>query len=295
MLMRCQNVAAVACVAILLAGCGKKLPVETASSKPVTLPDASAVLMTLKEDLASYNLYQAAHDNDAPVRNACKGSVSFRIESVALELATVQQSGSGASAGAKVPVAGLQLGPELSTKKTLTSSQKVKLLLVPAQEDPVAVEAKRTDLAPPKRGSFDEALRGLRESLLKASDQKPCFRFPKDQDNSVSSSFQVTIDKEMKFGVSFLIFSLGAVSSSSDDRTSTITIKFQGWGRTVYAADGTVRTRPSAMAAQGGAALSGTLKDSQIPDSFIEMILRQPEPEMPSVPTRIHPQPRPTN
>lgn len=253
--------------------------------------------MTLKEDLASYNLYQAAHDNDAPVLNACKGSVSFRIESVTLELVTVQQSGSGASAGAKVPVVGLQLEPELSTKKTLTSSQKVKLLLVPAREDPAAVATKWTDLTPPKPGSFDELLRGLRESLLKASGQKPCFRFPKDQDNSVSSSFQVTIDKEMKFGVSFLILSLGAAGSSSDDRTSTITIKFQGWGRTIYAADGTVRTQSSVTAVQGGATLSGTLKDSEIPDSLIEMMLRQPDRETsdkkPVQPTRI--QPRPTN
>lgn len=188
------------------------------------LPNAYDVIAAIKQDLGSYNAYQAAHENDPARQNACKGSVSFKVKSVIIEMSIVGDETTAGSVGAKVPVLGYELGPSLSNEANFKNSQKVTWVLVPAPNP--------EPLAGRKAGPFETALVNLREAMLRASDQKPCFTFPTEQKNDVEASFQLVRKTEGQLKFDFLIFSTGVSSTVSQDTTNKITVSFEATGRT---------------------------------------------------------------
>lgn len=208
-----------------LSGCHGERP-SPVSTPPEAYVQAEDVMRQIKSELRDYSVYQAASDRTARLPNACGGALTFDIKSVTVTLNVVTQVSAGGEVSAKVPIGGFELGPNLSTTDTRKASQKITFTLEPV-DDP----ADRSAAVPaPTAGSFYAALRGLREGLLNASGERPCFTFPKEQKNSVESAFQVVQSSSAKFGVTFLIFSVGTNSSKSLDATNTISIAFNGQG-----------------------------------------------------------------
>jgi hypothetical protein len=104
------------------------------------------------------------------------------------------------------------------------SSQVVRFTLVPAASGVRAPEPVLPD------GGFAATLINLRESLLRASSQKPCFTFPDDAKNSIEFGFSVTNASNAGGSISFLIFSLGADRKDSFQAANTVTVNFKAKG-----------------------------------------------------------------
>lgn len=209
------------CSVSLLGGCATLT--KGGAGKPDGTAPAEAVIREVKQDLGSYFAYQAQAAQAPAQQNPCGGKVNFNVTAVTVNLTTVTKITNEGTAEAEVPIGGVTLGPSGSYSRSGKSSQSLSFTLVPA--DNVAAG----DLRSPRPNSFDAVLRSLRESMLRASDTPPCFKFPdpKDQDNSIEFGFTVTRDSSAGGKISFLIFSLGATHSRSREAAHTVTVKFQ--------------------------------------------------------------------
>lgn len=186
----------------------------------------------IKHDLAQYAAYEASLADMEPLPTACRGEVNFKVTSVAVALTTVIEVSSSGEAAAEIPIGGITLGPSGSYGRTRNSSQTISFTVVPVPDEGSAAAA----VVPPEPGSFYAVLRGLRESLLKASDTRPCLSFPEadKQENSIEFGFTVTRDRSAGGKISFLIFSLGAERKSSQAVGNTVTVSFVADGSPIF-------------------------------------------------------------
>lgn len=186
----------------------------------------------IKQDLAQYAAYEASTSGLDPLPSVCRGQINFRVTAVTVALTTVTEVSSSGEAGAEIPIGGITLGPSASYGRTRNSSQTISFTVEPKPDEGLAGAA----VVPPEPGSFYAVLRGLRESLLKASDTKPCLRFPAadKQENSIEFGFTVTRDWSAGGKISFLIFSLGAERKSSQAVGNTVTVNFVAEGDGVF-------------------------------------------------------------
>jgi hypothetical protein len=210
----------------LLGGCTSMSDARPRAN--LTVP-AEDVIRTIKKDLDNYARYEVSTAADAPLPNACRGQVNLHVAAVTVSLTTLTERSQSGEVGVEVPIGGIALGASGSGSKTRTNSQALTFTLVPA--------VNAASVAPPpepEAGSFYGVLRGLRESLLRASDTTPCLRFPDDkQDNTIEFGFTVTKEQGMGGKISFLIFSLGAERKSSEAVGNTITVSFVGEGQSM--------------------------------------------------------------
>ncbi|MCU6453916.1 hypothetical protein LPN01_07485 [Sphingomonas sp. A2-49] len=244
-------------LALSVSGCNLT-PVKPIPRPPEAYASAEAVLLQIKADLAEYNAYEAFSAKSQPLPNACKGALTFSIRSVTITLNVVTEVSIGGEVSAKVPLGPFELGPSLGTSRASKTSQKITFMLEPSPD-----QAPSTGPTPvPRPGTFYAALRGLREGLLRASGDKPCFTFPKEQKNQVESAFEVVNSGTTKFGVSFLIFSVGANAGESRTDANTISIAFDAAGSLLTDSQGVVK--------RGDPHLQG-----QLPDDLRDKLIRQ--------------------
>lgn len=184
-----------------------------------------SVVRQIKSDVARYDIYRAAHANDTPLNNACGGHIDFEITSIAISLTTITERSLSGTVGAVVPATPFKFSGGGS--RTTKSSQVVKFTLKPAPPRRGEVELLPND------GGFASVLINLRESLLRASNQLPCFAFADDQKNSIEFGFTITNANSAGGGVSFLIFTLGAERKESHQAANTVTVNFRATGETM--------------------------------------------------------------
>ncbi|MES2290250.1 MAG: trypco2 family protein [Pseudomonadota bacterium] len=180
-------------------------------------------MRAIKTDLGQYSDYESSVSNDAALPNECKGKINFHVRSVSVTLATKTSVSSNGEASIELPVGGFTLGASGKGTTGRESTQAVTFKL-----EPKPSQSRLTSAPVPTAGSFYAVLRGLRESLLRSSDVKPCFGFPaiEDQENKIEFGFTVTRDQTMGGKISFLIFTLGAERTKSQSAGNIVVVDF---------------------------------------------------------------------
>jgi hypothetical protein len=222
-----------AALAILLAGCAS-IPQQT-NIKPVS---AEAVLRQIKKELAQYTSYQQTHAIPSRENAVCKGTVDFVIDSVSISLVTQTEVSADGSASLSVPVGGPgTLGPSMSVSSVNKQSQTINFTIYPVRDVPYQPDAQTRPDSLFVGTPIADALIGFRDSLLKASDQPPCVTFVRPgggQENSIVYGFAIV--QTVHGGVTYrlLVFSAGANSSSQQQNSNVITVKFKDEGKGVH-------------------------------------------------------------
>jgi uncharacterized protein YceK len=185
------------------------------------------VVRQIKTDINRYNVYAANVANDPPLSNACGGRVNFKISSVSVGLTTVTERSSSGTAGAEIPIGPIKIGASGGLSASRKQSQTLKFKFIPKEANDSGNGSWKavTD----DEGGFTSVLINLRESLIKASDQKPCFTFPAadKQDNSIEFGFTVARGSTTGGKISFLIFNLGGERKFSRQASNTVTVSFK--------------------------------------------------------------------
>lgn len=218
--------------ALFLSGC-------LTSGRNVIVGKVSAedVMRQIKFEVLQYNEYAQSHKDDAPLKNACKGKLDLEISSVKIVLTTVTDDKAKTTVGASVPIGTFATAsPSLGLSSELKNTQTVSFTIFPTASDSSIAQA------PPKDKweglPIKASLQQFRESLLRASDQPPCFTLEhpdqKPQDNSYQAAFVVTKSVEPGATLKFLIFSLGASASTQQEASNTITVTFKGTGTSLF-------------------------------------------------------------
>ena len=187
------------------------------------------VVRQIKTDINRYNLYAANVANDPALPNVCEGRVNFKISSVSIGLTTVTERSSNGTAGAEIPIGPIKIGASGGLTASKKQSQTLKFKFIPKE-----AEAKNSGNGSWKavtddEGGFTSVLINLRESLIKASNQTPCFTFPAadQQDNSIEFGFTVARGSTSGGKISFLIFNLGGERKFSQQAGNTVTVSFK--------------------------------------------------------------------
>ena len=221
--------AAVMSTAIGIAGC-QSVPVNEGTPASV-----SEVMAKLKDDLAMYQVYDAEASAAAPLPNVCKGIVGFFIDNVKVQLTTKTDTTTSGKAEIALPVGAVTFGPSLSGSQQAVGTQTLAFAFYPRP-----IVAKKRDKRP---AAIDGAqypiaasLQQLRDGLLAASDKEPCISLvPEGPDGKLLAdpggtfAFGFTVINTVSGGASlkFVVFSLGATSSSQQQAGNTITVTFK--------------------------------------------------------------------
>jgi hypothetical protein len=195
---------------------------------PVTVEE---LIRQIKHDIGEYNDYAVSHANDAELGTACKGKVDLTIKSVTVSVTTKAKTSQGSTAGAEVaPTAFLKLAASGAIGRSVENSQVLSFTLEPI---PLTEEQLRAGFqAPIPQSQLGSVLSNLRESLLRASDTKPCLHFPeKDQDNSVEFGFEAVRNSSVTGGINLWIFAIGHTRASERTAAHSIKIQFEGSGQ----------------------------------------------------------------
>jgi hypothetical protein len=185
------------------------------------------VVRQIKTDINRYNVYAANVANDPAISNACGGRVNFKISSVSVGLATVTERSSSGTAGAEIPIGPVKIGASGGLTASKKQSQTLKFKFIPKEGTDSGNGSWKS--VTDDEGGFTSVLINLRESLIKASDQKPCFTFPAPdkQDNSIEFGFTVARGSTAGGKISFLIFNLGGERKLSQQAGNTVTVNFK--------------------------------------------------------------------
>lgn len=220
--MRKTILLATVSVATLLSGCA-----SIRNGPELGTVKVEDVVRQIKTDINRYNVYAANVANDPPLSNACGGRVNFKISSVSVGLTTVTERSSSGTAGADIPIGPIKIGASGGLNASKKQSQTLKFKFIPktATDSSNGSWKAVTD----DEGGFTSVLINLRESLIKASDQKPCFTFPAadKQDNSIEFGFTVARGSTTGGKISFLIFNLGGERKFSQQAGNTVTVSFK--------------------------------------------------------------------
>jgi len=226
---------------LLLPGC-------VSGPRGSALPTVSleSLMRQLKHDVGSYVF---EHQRDTAVKSSekpCAGDVNFTIQKVKMTVTATFDRETGASGGLKVPIGLITLDASGSLSKTLTNTVTTSLTVFPLTADAGAVFSGDTEkykyqelkAAPPAPSEFTgtpirDALNGLRRDMIAASDTAPCFNFGQEgdpQDNVVKWGFAIKEVQGGGIGLSILLFSLGAQSSSTTTYANTLEASFIATG-----------------------------------------------------------------
>lgn len=198
--------------------------------EPLPAPDDAA-----PQNLEAFNAmvtgdqYRAATDQEV-----CTGEVFFMIVKVKLSVQTTFDTKIGGSAGLKVPLGPVVVGPKASMSRQTVQTMTTTLEFIPETMH-AAHEAMTEAPTSPGLGfsghPIADTLDALRLSLQAAADTRPCFTFGADQDqksNSVKMGFTVT--ETRGGGFSLDLFSLGAEGSRTEIVANTIEMFFVSHG-----------------------------------------------------------------
>lgn len=222
---------------LMLTAC-QSLPMN--EGKPASLAD---VVGKIKSDVAVYQTYDAAVENEPPQENRCRAAVGFSIESVKVSLLTETDNTVGGSIGAKVPTGIVTIGPSLSRSSETKGTQTTTFSLYPKPrigEPPAPSQSAKTiDAA---AYPIAAALQRLREGLLAAANQhsltaQTCFslspltppggKAPDDPGGTYVFGFTVVHKSGTDGKIELLVFSLGASANEQTTAANTLTVAFK--------------------------------------------------------------------
>ncbi len=211
--------------ALALSGC------ITPSVPTGTTVPLEELIRQIKSDVGQYNAYAAEHINDAPLNTACGGRINLAVKAITVSVTTSAKQEQSGTIGAEVtPFPFLKLGGSGGMGRGFENSQNLTFTVIPVSPGSAPSAAGQQDALPPSQ--LLTVLRGLRESLLKASDKTPCLTFPtaEDQENSVEFGFTATKTNSVGGSVNLFIFAIGGSRSNERTAAHTITIAFVGTG-----------------------------------------------------------------
>lgn len=222
----------VACVTLILAGCAA---VPQNEGVPATVSD---VVKKIKQDLAVYQGYDADAASAKPRDNPCEGAVSFNISSVKIALTTQTDDTTSGNASATLPVGSGTFGPSFSGSHEVKGTQTTTFTLYPKE-----IEIKKSNNAKPPKPidaslyPIAAGLQQLRDGLLDASQIRPCVSLipPSGDDGKPSNDdggtytfgFAVINQNQGGANIKFVLFSLGATTTSQRQAANTITVAFK--------------------------------------------------------------------
>ena len=223
--------ASVFIISLGLAGC-QTLPGNEGA--PATVAD---VIAKLKDDLREYQNYDGAAAAAAKLPNVCEGIVGFDIDNVKIGLTTKTDDKAGGSASATLPVGpAATFGPTFSGSQQTTGTQTLTFFVYPKR-----VLLRKSDSLPPpidaNRYPIAASLQQLRDGLLAASDKEPCMwlapqadekgKVPADPGGTFAFGFVVINTVGTGATLKFVVFSLGATSTTERQAGNAITVTFK--------------------------------------------------------------------
>jgi hypothetical protein len=199
----------------------------------------SDVISKIKDDLATYQQYDAQAAAAGPLQNACGGSVGFTIDNVKIAVTTQTDDTGTGQGSATLPVGSAALSPSLSFSREVKGTQTLTFSLYPKSVT-VARDAQTQAPASINASTYPIAasLQQLRDGLLEASKRTPCVSLiPSGTDSSGKPiadpggtfAFGFTVSHSNTEGatVKFVVFSLGATETSQRQAGNTITVTFK--------------------------------------------------------------------
>lgn len=223
---------------LILAGCCTTVPKN--EGMPATVSD---VVKKIKQDLAIYQKYDADAASAKPLDNICHGAVSFSISNVKIALTTQTDDTTSGNASATLPVGSGIFGPSFSGSKEVKGSQTTTFSLYPKEIEIMASK----DAEPPKPIDANlypiaAGLQQLRDGLLDASQISPCVSLTpppgddgkpaKDDGGTYTFGFAVINQDQGGANIKFVLFSLGATTTSQRQAANTITVTFKARANT---------------------------------------------------------------
>ena len=226
----------------VLGGCCTTIPQN--EGDPATVAE---VVAKIKADIGEYQNYDSVASKQPPLHDACGGAVGFYIDNVTVSLTTATDNTLSGAASATLPVGLTTFGPSVGSSRETKGTQNLTFTLYPKPPEP------QPDNKPVKTATIDAnlypiaaSLQHLRDGLLEASKQKPCFSLvplvplpptptadgkpatpPTDKGGTYAFGFIVIKTSTAGTTLKFLVFSLGATNTAQRQAGNTITVTFR--------------------------------------------------------------------
>lgn len=195
----------------------------------------STVVEQIKADLGEYQKYDAFVATKPPLKNACGGAIGFQIESVKVSLTTQSDDTVAANASAELPVGTGTFGFNMGGSQERKGTQNLTFNLYPRPVELVA--GSQEPVLDPAKFPIAASLQRLRNGLLEASGNKPCFSLvplgtdgkPAGKDDGATYEIGFAVINTGTAGASlkFVVFSLGATRTTQRMAGNTITATFK--------------------------------------------------------------------
>jgi len=224
---------------LVLGGCSRPRDLANPLDPTPQVRDVpfDAVLTRVKQEVGLFYSDGAKAEQNWPgllrdlhVTPVCgNGHIAFEITSVKMEFSVTNDQTGEAGGGLKVPfgipAAGGGAGSGLSGSEDTQGAIDLVYTYKPLATGPVDDNFN----AIREHAIILPALDHLRDSLIKATGQRPCFKGlgPKDDDQTLTFSVAVTKDVQGSLGFNFALVNLSASSDRKSAGKNTITVSYR--------------------------------------------------------------------